>query len=331
MVELVSTVLVAVAAAMWATDAYFRPALVKQLSAGQIVLVEDLLISACLVPILAANLRVLRQLSLRKWLAVSMIAAGPQAIAGFLFTKSISYSFTNPAAPDFDVLHEVYLLYLLQPVFGLVFARLLLGERRRPSFWPLAVIALLGVYLIVFADSPAAPWQIHHAQLVAALLVLGAIALWGAGTALGRYALQELSFPLTTALRFALALPLLLVIVVVQKGPGILNGYALGQLPSFIGIALIPGLLSILLYYRALSKTPASLATIAELGYPCALFLVFSLSPPVGQGAPLRTLEVVGALLVVASIVALNFMKLRGIVLAPARHVGHEQVEPARA
>jgi len=50
-----SVVLVGVAAALWAFDAYFRPGLTKQLSSGQIVLVEDLLISICLVPVLIAN------------------------------------------------------------------------------------------------------------------------------------------------------------------------------------------------------------------------------------------------------------------------------------
>ena len=52
--------LVSVAAALWAFDAYFRPGLTKQLSSGQIVLVEDLMISICLLPVLVNDLRTLR-------------------------------------------------------------------------------------------------------------------------------------------------------------------------------------------------------------------------------------------------------------------------------
>lgn len=316
-VEAGSVVLVGIAAALWAFDAYFRPGLTKQLSSGQIVLVEDLLISLCLVPVLLSRFGEVQRLSGRRWLALAAIALGPQAVATVLFTKAIGYSFPPNAAPNFDVLHEVYLLYLLQPVFGLFFARMFLGERRKPTFWPLAAVALVGVYLIVFADDPAAPWKIRHPELLAGVFVLGAVIMWGAGTVLGRYALQDVSFPTTTSLRFMLALPVLLVIVLIDKGSGALNGYSISQLPSFLGIVLVPGLLAMLLYYLALSRTPASLATIAELGYPLALFMIFSLPPPVGQGAPLRPVELVGALLLLVGVVTLNFLKARDVVEVP--------------
>jgi drug/metabolite transporter (DMT)-like permease len=329
LVSTASTVLVAVAAAMWATDAYWRPGLTKQLSAGQIVLVEDLLISICLVPILLMNIGPLRRLTRRRWLALIAIGVGPQAVATVLFTKAIGYAFPSNAAPQFDVLHEVYLLYLLQPVFGLTFARVFLGEKRKWTFWPFAATALIGVYLIVFADNPSAPWQIQHPELVAGLLVLGAVIMWAAGTVLGRYALQDVSFPVTTGMRFLLALPVLLVIVLVDKGGSAFSGYSTDQIPAFLGIVIVPGLLAMLLYYLALSRTPASLATIAELGYPLALFLIFSLPPPVGQGAPLRPIEVVGAAILVASVVTLNFLKTRNIVEVPRERL-RATPEPAR-
>ena len=321
LIERYSVFFVAIAAAFWAFDAYFRPGLTKQLSSGQIVLVEDLLISLCLIPVVVANRGELRRLAGRRWLALFAIAFGPQAIATVLFTKAIGFSFSNPAAPNFDVLHEVYLLYLLQPVFGVAFARIFLGEKRKRTFWPLAAVALVGVYLIVFADDPTSPWQIRHPELIAGLFVLGAVIMWAAGTVLGRYALEGVSFPATTSMRFVLALPVLLVIVLIDKGSAAFNGYSLTQLPSFLGIVLVPGLLAMLLYYLALSRTPASLATIAELGYPLALFLIFSLPAPVGQGAPLRPVELVGAVMLVGGVVTLNFLKARDVVEVPPERV----------
>jgi len=308
-----SALIITVAAALWAADAYFRPSLVNHshLSASQIVLVEDLLISLCFVPVIGRVARELRAVSWRTWLALAVIAAGPQALATVLFTRSLSYATSN------GVLSEIYLLYLLQPLFGATLAWLFLRERRGRAFWPLAALALAGVALIVFSTNAAAP----SGQLLAALFVVGAVALWAAGTVLGRYALTGVSFTSTSAMRFTLALPVLLVLMLTDRGVSGFGQYSIGQLPSFLGIALIPGLIAMLLYYRALSSTPASVSSFAELGYPAALFLVFSLPSPVGFGSPLEPLEVVGAVLLIAAVTTLNFLMRRGVVSAPRPRV----------
>ena len=177
---------------------------------------------------------------------------------------------------------------MLQPVFGIAMARIFLKERRKPYFWPLAACAIVGVYLIVFPQNPLAPFSsVQHGQLLAAVLILGAVLLWASGTVFGRYSLSNVSFVTTAAMRFTLALPVLFILMLTGVGGGHLGTFSVHQIPSFIGIALIPGLLAMLLYYRALASTPASMASIAELGYPCTLFLVFSLPAPVGLGLPL--------------------------------------------
>jgi len=238
-----SALFIALAAALWASDAYFRPALARQLSASQIVLVESLLISLCFLPVAGRVIGELRAVSWRTWLALAVIAAGPQAFATVLFTRSIGYAYTVPAAESGGVLSEVDLLYLLQPVFGVTMAWLFLRERRKPSFWPLAALALVGAALIVFASNAYAP----RAQLLAAGFVLGAVILWAAGTVLGRYALAGVSFTSTSAMRFTLALPILLILMLTDRGASGISQYSIGQLPSFLGIALIPGLIAMLL------------------------------------------------------------------------------------
>src|SRR5260370_16134868 len=92
-----SVAIVSVAAALWAFDAYFRPGLTKQLSSGQIVLVEDLLIRLCLLPVLVVNVSSLRGLSGRRWLALAAIAIGPQAVSLVLISKALCDSLSNPA------------------------------------------------------------------------------------------------------------------------------------------------------------------------------------------------------------------------------------------
>ena len=51
-VDRFSVILVAVAATMWASDAYFRNQLVQHLSATQIVVAEDALVTLFLLPVL---------------------------------------------------------------------------------------------------------------------------------------------------------------------------------------------------------------------------------------------------------------------------------------
>jgi drug/metabolite transporter (DMT)-like permease len=314
----ISALLVAVAAALWASDAYFRPALTQQLSASQIVFVEDLLIALCFLPALGRIRRELAGFPLRSWLALAIVALGAQAFATFLFTRSLAYAFPAHAAPNFSVENEVYLLYLLQPIFGVTLARIVLRERRRPYFWPLAALALIGVYFIIFPQQPLTPFSsVQHGQVAAAALVLGAVLLWASGTVFGRYALADISFVTTAAMRFWLALPALLILMVAQGGTASFGQFSLHQLPSFLGIALVPGLFAMLLYYRGLASTPASVATIAELAYPCTLFLVFSLPPPVGLGTPLYAPEIAGAVLLVAAVTALNLLKDREVVQVP--------------
>jgi drug/metabolite transporter (DMT)-like permease len=133
----------------------------------------------------------------------------------------------------------------------------------------------------------------------------------------GRYSLSNVSFVTTAAMRFTLALPVLLILMLTGVGGGHLGTFSAHQIPSFIGIALVPGLLAMLLYYRALASTPASLASIAELGYPCTLFLVFSLPAPVGLGLPLYPIEIVGGLLLIAVVTTLNLLKHRDVVETP--------------
>jgi drug/metabolite transporter (DMT)-like permease len=182
---------------------------------------------------------------------------------------------------------------------------------------------LAAVYLVVFAEDPLAPVSaLQKGRLEAGLLALGAAAFWASGTVLGRYALGSISFWSMTSLRFTLALPVLLVIVMLQYGPsGFTHYQASDWWPNLLAIALVPGLLALLLYYRALSKTPASLATIAEMAYPVAATLIFWAPPPWGFSQPVYPAQVIGTVLLLLVIVLLNWSKEKAppvIVQSPA-------------
>jgi drug/metabolite transporter (DMT)-like permease len=300
-----AVVFVAIAATLWASDAYFRNQLVQHLSATQIVVAEDALVTLFLLPVLIRSRHELKLLGARGWTAVGIIAAGAQALATILFTASFSI------AAQHQLFAETFVLQQTQPLIAILLAWIVLGERRRPWFWPAAAVAIVAVYMVVFASDPLSPVSaLQNGRLEVGLLALGAAVLWASGTVLGRFALGSISFWSMTALRFTLALPVLVIIVLIQSGLGGFGHYRLSDfVPNLLAIALVPGLLALLLYYRALSKTPASMATIAEMAYPVAATLIASAPPPWGFSQPIYGTQIVGTVLLLGVIVFLNWTR----------------------
>jgi drug/metabolite transporter, DME family len=296
---------VALAATMWASDAYFRNQLVQHLSATQIVVAEDALITLFLLPVLIRSRSELRLLGARGWTAVAVIAAGAQALATILFTASFAI------AAQHQLFAETFVLQQTQPLIAIVLAWIVLGERRRPWFWPAAAVAIVAVYMVVFASDPLSPVSaLQNGRIEVGLLALGAAVLWASGTVMGRFALGSISFWSMTALRFTLALPVLVIVVLAQDGLGGFGQYRFTDfVPNLLAIAIVPGLLALLLYYRALSKTPASLATIAEMAYPVAATLIASAPPPWGFNQPIYPVQLVGTALLLVVIVFLNWTR----------------------
>src|SRR5437879_9664803 len=136
LIDRFSVVLVALAATVWASVTYFRAQLVGHLKPAQIVVIEDALVSLFLLAFLLRGIRELRHLDRRGWVAIGLIAVGPQAVATILFTQSFSYGHYA----------ETFVLQQTQPLIAIVLAWLILGERRSPWFWPTAALAVVGVY-----------------------------------------------------------------------------------------------------------------------------------------------------------------------------------------
>jgi drug/metabolite transporter (DMT)-like permease len=167
----------------------------------------------------------------------------------------------------------VILMQKSQPIFAIVLARLALAERLTPAYWPFFGLAMLGTYLVAF-NSLEPLWKLPQAPVMAAVFALGAALLWGAGTVLGRFMLADVPFHTLTGLRFLLALPFLAVIALPQGGMEDLVAGFTQEPVSLILLSLIPGLAGLLIYYRGLLSTPASVATLAELAFPFTAVLI---------------------------------------------------------
>lgn len=286
--------LVALGAALWGTDALFRRGLALELPAATLVFLEHVILVAVTLPVLLRGRSQLARLGRLDWLAAAVIGAGSSALATVMFTAAFQYG--DPTTP--------LLLQKVQPLIAVAAASILLGERLLPRFATFLTAGLAGAYFIAFAD----PTSVSVAALTPALLALGAAAFWGLGTVLGRHLTSKLTFSTLTALRFAIALPVLGVVVGLRPSESGLASVTGSDVFAVVLLAFVPGLAALLLYYQGLRSTPASAATLAELAFPLSAvglnFVVF--------GTTLSATQWIGMVLLAGTITVMSWLSQKG-------------------
>lgn len=259
--------LVVLGAALWGVDPLFRVILLKNMTSSQIVLLEHVIISLIAIPMIWKNRHEFKSLGWKHVGALLFISWGGSGIATILFTMGLSSGNLN----------AVLLLQKLQPLFAIILASLLLKEKLPRHFGKLLIVALGGTYLLTFGfQIPIGHWS--EFMQVGSLLSLGAAALWGGSTVMGRLMVGQMKYETVTSLRFVLALPLLSVITLNEGAAWNLPPAGTGEFAAvmlnLIGQALLPGLLSLLVYYKGLTTTKASVATLGELSFPMVGVLI---------------------------------------------------------
>jgi drug/metabolite transporter, DME family len=249
---------VAVAAALWGLDQWIRGPLSATTSAATIVFGEHVVLVALTLPLAAGAIAAVVRLGWRHVLAAVAIGAGASAVATILFTQALftHHDFVTPV-----VLQKV------QPVFAVLGAVVVLGERPLPRYVPYFVVALGGTWLMGVPR----PFHPEAHGLATMAYALGAALLWGLGTVFGRYLARDLRFEHVATLRFVFGLPASAIALLVLGSPAFASWH-----DSFwiAVLAVVTGLVAMFLYYFGLRVTPAVAATIAELAFPVTAILV---------------------------------------------------------
>ncbi|MFB4210412.1 DMT family transporter [Shouchella sp. JSM 1781072] len=261
---------IVIGAAFWGINPLFRILLLDTMTSLQIVFIEHIILALIAIPILYKFRSDIKKLRFKDLGALLFISWGGSAIATLLFTQGLTIASSG------GEINSVLLLQKLQPLFAITLAHFLLKEKLPQRFGLYVPIALVGTYLLTFGfyfpiNNPSEILQLGS------LYAIGAAALWGGSTVMGRILLQKCRHETVTALRFLLALPLLGVLITVSPEMWTTPESAVAL--TFIGLnilasALLPGLVSMLLYYRGLQSVKASVATIAELSFPMTGLLV---------------------------------------------------------
>jgi drug/metabolite transporter (DMT)-like permease len=283
------------AAMLWATDAPFRLLLTQEYSSTFIVFAEHCVGIFFALPLVWFNRSSLSKLSKKEWAALLIIGVGGSAFASIAFTQAFHY--VNPSV--------AILLQKLQPILVISLAAVFLQEKLTPYFFGFAAAALFGAYLISFPNLVPQLYagEVFNPNLVGVSWALLAVCLWAVSTVLGKYMLGNLDFKLLTGLRFSIAFVFLFFFSLATTRFPAANEISLQDIGLMLVIGLVSGVLSLLLYYKGLKNIPASVATIAELGFPVAAVLINWIFIPSGS---LTVVQLVGIVILLISVALLG-------------------------
>lgn len=219
------------------------------------------------------------------WIALFGGAIGTMAITKALFLV------------EFNHLSAIIILQKMQPLFAVITAMILLKERPSKKFFLLAMIAIIGSYLITFGFHK--PVFGEGSIFFAATLSLLAAFSWGSSTAFGKKAVDKAGFKLSTMIRFALTSIIMLVIIIATQKLSEFSAVGTGQIKTLLIIAVTTGGAAIFIYYWGLKKILASKATIYELGFPVTAVLLdyFINGHIMNAGQWIGTILVVGSMM----------------------------------
>ncbi len=269
---------------IWASDIILRTELFK-IPAIVVVFLEHFLGLIAFLFIYKNYLKELLNLTKTQKLAMLWTGVFAGMLAGLFYTSGLILVF-------FASFSIVVLMQQLQPIWGIIAARVVLKEKITPLFICLAILAMIGAYLITFENLVPVITSGNKTPLAAFFGLMAGI-FWGANTAVSKYNLKAISFQAVSVARYGVAAIASLFLIILSvifnsifnikltgfwgdfgskfvEVKNISQIYNLNniQWTNLILIVIFVGVISISMYYWGLKKVPSKVATICELGWP---------------------------------------------------------------
>lgn len=256
------------AAFLWSLDGIFIRPKFYVLPAALVVLLEHALGFLALSPFIFLSWSKIKLLKGKEWAAVGWVSFFGGALGTIMITKAFF------AAMDGSVTFAtIVLLQKLQPIFALVMARLILGERLKRSFYVWALIAIAAAYFLAFGKTGLRLGEInllHNAAIYAAIAAFA----FGSSTVFGKRIVNHLDFKSTAALRFGLTGLLVLAYALLTGDLFKLSAVSGRHWQYLILIVFTSGAAAMFIYYYGLKRVTASAATILELFWPFSAIIL---------------------------------------------------------
>ncbi len=256
------------AALFWSLDGVFIRPKFYVLPAGLIVFLEHFLGFIFLLPFIFLNWSKIKLLRKKDWVAIGWVCV----FGGLLGTLMITKAFFAAIFGEVTFA-TVVILQKLQPVFALILARIILGEKLAKKFYFWAILAIVSGYFLAFGKSGLNIFEIDLFHNAAWFAVLAAFA-FGSSTVFGKRVLNHLDFKSATALRFGITSLLALVFVFVTGDIFKLGELSVTHWGLLFVIVFSSGAVALFIYYFGLKRVSASVATICELFWPLSAVIL---------------------------------------------------------
>lgn len=193
-------------------------------------------------------------------------------LSGLIGTLAITAALVRV---HFIPLSIVFLIQKLQPVFTIISAWAVLGERPQRQFWIWSSIAIFAGYFMTFPSG-----KVHidgnTPYIAAAGFALIAAIAWGSSTVFSIQLLKRKSLLPATFMRFSTTTIFALATVFLFGQQSQLIKVTLPQLGTLVFIACSTGMVALMIYYKGLQHVPAHVSCILELAYPITGLIIDS-------------------------------------------------------
>ncbi|MGM0612158.1 MAG: DMT family transporter [Bacteroidota bacterium] len=262
---IIGSVAVSISAMLWGLDGVVLTPRLHNLEIGYVVFMLHLLPFVLMQFFLFNRYKIIRKINVSDFSAFFLVALFGGAIGTMAIVKALFLV-------NFQELSVVVLLQKLQPVFAILLAALVLGERVKGNFFFWATVAIIASYFLTFGWELPHVTQNENTALAAVFAMLAAFS-FAMATVMSKKVMYKYDFKTATFIRYGLTALIMLPYVLIS---GHVNQLAVTTQENwliFLIIGITTGSGAIFLYYFGLQRIKAMIATICELFFPLSAIL----------------------------------------------------------
>ncbi|MFW6019071.1 MAG: DMT family transporter [Bacteroidales bacterium] len=302
---IIGSVAVSISAMLWGLDGVVLTPRLHNLDIGYVVFMLHLLPFLIMQFVLFRRYKIIRQISWNDFSAFFLVALFGGAIGTIAIVKALFLV-------NFQELSVVVLLQKLQPVFAILLAALILGERVKGNFYLWASVAIIASYFLTFG------WELPHVTqnantALAAVYALLAAFSFAMATVMSKKVMYKYDFKTATFIRYGLTALIILPYVLIS---GKINQLAVTTSENwmiFLIIGITTGSGAIFLYYFGLQRIKAMIATICELFFPLSAILF----DYIFNDSKLTVIQWISAVILITAVIGINISQKKRIKEQP--------------